>query len=159
MTYASETSVSVAKSKAEIEDLLQRAGGTKFGVLTDDDKASVLFQLQDRRIMFEVALPAREAFATRKVRGRTVKNSPEQQQREWEQACRSRWRALALAIKAKLVTVESGIETLEEAFLAHIVVPSDGRSRRFADVAIAAIARAYSSPDGLPPLLPSGGAS
>lgn len=79
----------------------------------------------------------------------------------WDTAgeARAAARELALAIKAKLVTVESGIETLEEAFLAHIVVPSDGRSRRFADVAIAAIARAYSSPDGLPPLLPSGGAS
>jgi hypothetical protein len=33
-----------------------------------------------------------------------------------------RWRALLLTIKAKLVSVENGIEKFEEAFLAHIVI-------------------------------------
>lgn len=38
-------------------------------------------------------------------------------------AVRERWRALALALKAKLVSIEAGVETFEEAFLAHIVMP------------------------------------
>jgi hypothetical protein len=40
---------------------------------------------------------------------------------------REAWRALLLCIKAKLVSVESKIETFEEAFLAHVVMP-DGKT-------------------------------
>ena len=40
-----------------------------------------------------------------------------------EQACRSRWRALALAVKAKLEAVAIGITTFEDEFMAHIVMP------------------------------------
>ena len=45
----------------------------------------------------------------------------------WEQALRTRWRALLLCIKAKLESVESGIETFDTAFMAQIVLP-DGRT-------------------------------
>jgi len=41
--------------------------------------------------------------------------------RNWEQGCRQRWRALCLAIKAKLETVESGISHFEDEFLSQIV--------------------------------------
>jgi hypothetical protein len=42
-------------------------------------------------------------------------------------ASREGWRALVLAIKAKLEAVEAGITTFETEFLAHIVLP-DGRT-------------------------------
>ena len=42
------------------------------------------------------------------------------------QACRQRWRALLLIIRAKLEAVESGITTLESEFLANIVLPDGG---------------------------------
>lgn len=45
----------------------------------------------------------------------------------WEQACRSRWRALYLIVKAKLEAVEAGISTVEREFLYDIVLP-DGRT-------------------------------
>ena len=44
-----------------------------------------------------------------------------------EQIDRSSWRALKLVIHAKLESVESKIETLEEAFLAHVVM-ENGRT-------------------------------
>ena len=44
----------------------------------------------------------------------------------WEQACRQRWRALLLIIRAKLEAVESGITTLESEFLANILLPDGG---------------------------------
>ena len=40
-----------------------------------------------------------------------------------EQEIKSRWRALALVVKAKLEAVECGISTLENEFLAFIVLP------------------------------------
>ena len=48
------------------------------------------------------------------------------QQSVWQQACRQRWRALLLIIRAKLEAVESGITTLESEFLANIVLPDVG---------------------------------
>jgi hypothetical protein len=36
----------------------------------------------------------------------------------------ARWRALVLAIKAKLESVQSKIETFEQAFYAHVVLPN-----------------------------------
>lgn len=156
MSYASDTSVSVAKSRGEIEDMVQRAGGTRFASMYEDTRAVVMFELADRRIMFELPLPSREAYATRQVRGRVVPVDASRQQRDWEQACRSKWRALALTIKAKLISVESNVESFEEAFLAHIVVAGkDGRATRFSEFAVKAIQQAYTGKP-LPPLLGAG---
>ena len=44
---------------------------------------------------------------------------------QYERAERQRWRALLLVLKAKLESVESNIETFENAFLAQIVMPGD----------------------------------
>ena len=68
---------------------------------------------------------------------------------------RSAWRALALTVKAKITSVDSGIETFEEAFLAQVVVRDAGKMRRFGEVAARAIAESYSGKN-LPPLLGSG---
>lgn len=155
MSYARDTSVSVAKSRGEIEDLVARAGGSRFASMQEPERAVVLFELQDRRIMFELPLPRRADFEVRTVRGRPKQQPPERAQRDWEQACRSHWRALALAIKAKLVSVESGVESFEEAFLAHVVVPTSAGSKRFGELAVKAIAQAYTG-GNLPPLLGSG---
>jgi hypothetical protein len=155
VSYADNTSVSVAKSRGEIEDMVQRAGGTRFASMYEAARAVVLFELADRRVMFELPLPPREKYSTRLLRGRRVPQDGDRQQKDWEQACRSKWRALGLTIKAKLVSVESGVETFEEAFLAQIVVPTDAGSRRFGEVATKAIQQAYTGGQ-LPPLLGSG---
>ncbi|HWF01594.1 MAG TPA: hypothetical protein VG248_17460 [Caulobacteraceae bacterium] len=44
-----------------------------------------------------------------------------------EQACRQKWRALALVIKAKLEAVSAGITTVEDEFLAQTMM-GDGRT-------------------------------
>jgi hypothetical protein len=67
-----------------------------------------------------------------------------------EVARRQRWRALALAIKAKLEAVESGIATFEEEFMAYIVLPDGQTVGEFLSPQIEA---AYSS-GRMPPLLP-----
>lgn len=153
MGYAENTSVSVARTRAEIEDLITRAGGRRFTSSSKDDGTAVLiFEMGEgkglRRIMFELPLPAQETFKTREVRrawGRvvTVECTLEQQMKAWEQACRTSWRSLFLAIKAKLTSVEVGIETFEMAFLAQVVVPHDGRMEMFGKLAGKALAKAY----------------
>ncbi|MFI4881401.1 MAG: hypothetical protein ACIAQU_02325 [Phycisphaerales bacterium JB064] len=49
------------------------------------------------------------------------KRTPEQARTAWEQACRSKWRALYLVMKAKLVAVDEGISTIEREFLPDVV--------------------------------------
>jgi len=119
MAYAETTSVSVSKTKGEIDALLRKHKATGFGSFEDGSQALLVFQMQERRIRFTLPLPNQmdKAFimdARGKVRAAHVAMAA------WEQACRSRWRALFLCIKAKLESIESGIETFEDAFLAHI---------------------------------------
>jgi hypothetical protein len=73
-------------------------------MFTGPDGPAVAFEMSARRVLFRLALPAGTE----------------------PQAERSRWRALLLSIKAKLVSVESGIETFEDAFMAHVVMPDGG---------------------------------
>jgi len=94
-------------------------------------RAVIVFVASERRIRFDLPLPT----------GDSDKD---------EKAKRQKWRALLLCIKAKLEGVESKIETFEEAFLAHVVLP-DGLT--MLQHAKPAIEQAYKSGD-MPPLLP-----
>lgn len=122
MAYAEGTSVSVRKSRMDIEDMLERARARASYTAQSDGRAVVGFQLEDKHIRFELALPSKDEFSIRAVRGRKTKATPDQQDASWEQACRERWRALVLALKAKFVSIEAGVESTEEAFLAHVVL-------------------------------------
>jgi hypothetical protein len=121
--FAQETTVSVEKSKAEIEGLLTRYGATSFMSGTNQVEAVIAFEMKDRKVMFRLPLPNKEDRKFTHTPGRGNKRHPDDAYREWEQACRSRWRALALAIKAKLEAVSVGITTFEDEFLAHILMP------------------------------------
>lgn len=58
MQYASETSVSVARSRAEIEEIVMRYGAKSFGSGQEVGRAMVFFEKNDRRIRFMLPLPA-----------------------------------------------------------------------------------------------------
>lgn len=121
--YAATTSVSVAKSKAEIEDTLHRYGASGFMSGWLGEKAMIAFQVRNRQVKFVLPMPAKNSrefthSPTGKLRASDAIHAA------WEQGCRQRWRALALAIKAKLEAVECGIVTFDQEFLAHIVGPN-----------------------------------
>lgn len=119
--YASETTVSQEKSRAEIEATLKRYGATSFLFAMNPDNAIIGFILDGRQIRFVLPMPDRNDRAfTHHSQGRRIPSAAE---KAWEQAGRQRWRALALIIKAKLEAVASGIVTLEDEFLAHTVLP------------------------------------
>jgi hypothetical protein len=157
--FATETSVPVEKSRAEIEATLTRYGATHFGYMTTPEGATVGFQVHGRLVRFHVPLPDRTARAfthvwnRRYMPARQVPRAPADALRTWEQACRQRWRALNLVIRAKLEAVECGITTFETEFLAHIVIPSNNKTvgEWFAPQLEAVYATGR-----MPPLLPSG---
>lgn len=123
-SYAENTTVPVEKSRAEIEKLLHRYGATAFACGWNLDHAVIEFKARERRIRFQLPLPCKEE--KRFVRdGRGNIRKPDKRYAAWEQACRQRWRALALCIKAKLEAVEAGISEFEDEFMAHIVLPGN----------------------------------
>jgi hypothetical protein len=124
--FARETRVPVQQSQIEIQRLLDKAKAKQYGIATDYDlqTARVQFRLHDRVIRFTIALPDAAKF-----RGE-----------RFAKAERQKWRALLLVIKAKLESVESQIETFEEAFLANIVMPND---QTVSDIVKPQIAESY----------------
>lgn len=125
--YAEGTTVASEQSRAEIERTLTRYGAAGFLYGWNADHAVVGFQLSGRSIQFRMPMPNPEdpRFWTTPVKG--ARRSPHAAVREFDQAVRQRWRALALVIKAKLEAVESGIAEFDAEFMAHIVMP-DGRT-------------------------------
>lgn len=120
--YAEKTSVSTETSRNEIERTLSRYGAEEFMYATRSEAAIIAFAARGRRIKFHLPLPPKSDFARTEAKG--LPRSADAVQKAWEQACRQRWRALALAIKAKLEAVTAGITTFEDEFLAHIMLPN-----------------------------------
>lgn len=105
--YAVDTKVPINQTRSEIESALTKFGASSLAFALQPEKAIVMFECNDRRIRFDLPLPKGNTDA------KTAKLH------------REKWRALFLAIKAKLVSVDTEIETFEEAFLAHVVL-ADG---------------------------------
>lgn len=140
MRYAQDTTVSVEKSKGEIERLLTRYGASEFANGWKSDRAMLQFRMSERIIRFVLPLPKKEDFKTTPT-GRRTRNEAATMI-AWEQGCRQRYRALALSIKAKLESAESGIEEFETAFMGQIVMPN---GKTMAEIALPQIAIAYES--------------
>lgn len=127
--YATQTSVSVEKSKSEIEETLRRYGADSFASAWNRDRAMIQFDMNGRRIQFNLPIPDRgDPEFTHRIdaRGYTKARTAIQAEAAWEQACRSSWRSLLLVIKATLEAVEAEIIAFEVAFLPYTVLPGGG---------------------------------
>lgn len=127
MSYAEKTSVSVSRTKAEIEELVQKYGADQFVSGYKGDTAVIGFSMGGRQIRFLLPLPNKGDREYWYTPGRGQRRTEEGAYTAWEQACRSRWRALYLIVKAKLEAVDAGISTVEREFFYDVVLP-DGRT-------------------------------
>jgi hypothetical protein len=121
--YAESTSVSSQASRDEIERTLRRYGADQFMYGWDATMAVIRFRAHERYVEFRLGLPDRHAREITHTPNRGTVRSLSQQEREYEQAVRQRWRALALVVKAKLEAVAAGITEFEDEFLAHLILP------------------------------------
>ena len=147
-TYAKDTTVDASRSREEIERTLVRYGADQFMYGWRDSQAVVEFRAKNRRIRFLLTLPSKNDFKF--TDAKRIVRSDKAQQEAYDQACRQRWRALLLVIKAKLESAESGIETFEEAFAMQTVLP-DGTTG--GEYFLPQVETAYKS-GVMPPLLP-----
>jgi hypothetical protein len=111
VTYAKHTDVPVEKTKAAIEKLLAQHGATSRGVMQDDTKwiAAIAFVIKGAHFRVDVPLPNRRHFKSAQAH---------------DQAGRSRWRLVLLALKSKLELVALGASTVEREFLASLLLPN-----------------------------------
>lgn len=145
--YAAQTNVSSELSRLEIEKTLIRYGAEGFAYATTQGRAIIGFSMNERQIKFVLPLPVLSEFRLTPTGRTRTENS---QYEAWEQACRQRWRALNLVIKAKLEAVECGISVFEDEFMANIVLPG---GQTVSDFMKPQIEQAYISGE-VPRLLP-----
>lgn len=148
MGYAEATSVPVDRSIGEITRMLRTAGAERLATAEIPGQIAIQCMLHDRMLRFAVNMPDITEMPKRDGRGSTLSDS--QRAAKVSQRHRQRARALLLVVKAKLESVESGVETFEEAFLANVVMP-DGKT--IAQHAAPAIESAYAGGPSIP-LLP-----
>lgn len=150
--YAAGTSVSVPKTKQEIEELLRKRGAKTYGVGSDPAVAVIFFELQSRQVQIKMRLPRAD------VPPEKLKHANAERRMRWaEQAERERWRGLLLTLKAKFAAIDSEIETFDQAFLPHLAAPGGGT---VGEQLLPALEEAYKTgaPIRTPFLLGSGGA-
>lgn len=145
--YGMDTKVPVERSQAELEKLLKQRGGAKFFRGEDEGREVIACDVSGRKLMFELPLPTEKEARSEDKRLRLR---------------RAKWRCLVLAVKAKFASVDAGVESFDDAFLAQIVVPTgDGRATRVGKIAQEQIAEAYKKGTafnfGAFGLLPDGG--
>lgn len=128
--YAEKTKVPVERSIGEIQKALTRYGADGFTYGVDGQRAAIGFRVEGRLVRIMMEMP------------------------DNDQEIRQRWRAMLLAVKSKLECIEAGIETFEEAFLAHIVVPGKNGAT-FGQLMIPELTRAIETGE-MPKLLPEG---
>lgn len=147
MAYAETTTVSVERSISEIVSLIKKNGANRIMQVEEPGYVGISFFLKDRLLRFKVMLPGIDTIKQYSGNGRYLNES--QRRARMEQRHMQRARALLLVIKAKLESVESGVETFEEAFLANVVMPN---GMTIAEMAVPRISEAYESGE-TPPLM------
>jgi hypothetical protein len=148
VAYAKGTRVSPESSRAELEKVLARYGADAFSYGVESDRAIVAFRAQGKHVKFELRYPPVADFRYT----RTTTRTPNQQRTAREQRIRELWRSLVLVVKARLESVESGIESFEAAFMPYIQLP-DGKTA--GEFLLPQIELAYEVGE-MPSLLPAG---
>lgn len=150
--YATQTKTSVAHSKAEIEDTLSRFGIREIGTFSEESAAVILFKHAGRPYSIRISLPDKDAEEFRFTPARRFERTAQETCAAWEQACRVKWRELALLIKAKLVAISNETASFDDEFLAYAMLPN---RRTVGDWAADQLSEMQSSGE-MPELLPRG---
>lgn len=119
------TTVPVARSQEELRGLLLKFGADQFTMGEGADWAGLEFVHSSTLVRLRCPLRSVDEVlandSSHKSKADKLKNAAEHE--------RARvWRVLVWSVKARLVAVEEGLESFEEAFLSHIVNPATQRT-------------------------------
>ena len=123
--FAEGTTVSVSRSRDEIERNLKRHGATGFLYGDQGNRAAIAFEMDGRRYRMELMYPELESYRYMRAGAAPMRERTEAQMEiALEQEKQRLWRGLNLLVKAKLEAVASGIATMEEELLNYTVMPN-----------------------------------
>jgi hypothetical protein len=125
------TEVAVERSQGEIRKLLYKYEAANFAFTETSHEgqrwAAIDFVLHEQRVRMRVPLkPADERAIRLKAQRARTKTFADIEREVVEQEAKRIWRVMFHTLKARLVSVEEGVETFEEAFLSHLVDPITG---------------------------------
>lgn len=139
MTFvkSAETDVTVARSQAELERILRRYGAAAFGIETDyvGGTSTITFRIPDHP-GGPANVPVRLIVDRDLIYGRLFgpTKPADQAPGKRAQAERVAWRHLVLWVDAACTAAGSGLQTVSEAFLAHVLIRgTDGGDVRVVD--------------------------
>ena len=141
--YAEGTQVPVEKTQAEISTLLTKMGVIQQMTAQTVDAITVAFVLRGVAYRLTVPKPDPTLPAFTRVKINACSWKPANAQQVGEKVALEtarRLRALGALIKARMVAVQEGIITVEQAFIGDIVVGANGQT--LADHALPQIAKA-----------------
>lgn len=134
MSAYATTTVPVERSQAEVRKLLTDYGASRFAFGEETDSAGVRWaavQFAHGGHAVRMRVPHKplddKALAAKARRART-QTYAQFEAAAIEQEAKRIWRVIAWNLKARMVAVEEGVETFEEAFLAHLVNAQTGRT-------------------------------
>lgn len=136
--FGDSTDVPVERTRAELDQLLSKAGATQRASYEDEETgiAAIQFRMAGRMVRLEVKTAPASSFDRKDwgpVNGAGEKTPgykatrQKWRERQAQQAARASWRRLLLICKAKLEIIADGGSTLEREFLADVLLP-DGRT-------------------------------
>lgn len=124
------TTVKVSASQEGIRRLLKHQGAERFsfaeGLKDGRQWVGVEFVHARHLVRMTVPLKLADEMALRGKARRSRRSLAEITVTAYEQEAQRTWRVLHWSIKARLEAVTEGVETFEQAFLAHLVEPSTG---------------------------------
>lgn len=124
------TNVPISKSQDDLRATLQRFGADQFTFGEGTDWVGVELIHADTlvRLRCTIIVPTEEeAYAALRAAHLSTKPSADPIARANAERARV-WRVLVWTVKARLVAVEEGLETFEQAFLSHLVDPATDRT-------------------------------
>ena len=122
--FAEGTEVSAAKSKFELETMLEKYGASQILFMNEPSRGAVIaFIFNRRQIRFILPFPDQNSDEFRKTpTGRIRKNTPKNE--AYDNEVKRLWRSLCLCVKGKLESVNAGIVTFEQEFMPYFVLPN-----------------------------------
>jgi hypothetical protein len=129
--YAEGTSVTVERSRAELDAILNRNGAKQTMIANDDEKCVAVIGFVINGAKFRLELPLPSYADTMPAKGKEPQrwwSMGEEARKSWRssrfhQARRERWRAVLLLLKSKLEIVRIGLSSVEREFMADMVLP------------------------------------
>lgn len=118
-----DTNVEVERTQMELAKMLRAYGADQFGFSEAPEQAELGFRKGTLAVRMRVPIkPMTEEAARAWARSRRSSMDKAVAGRR-EQEARRVWRVLYWLVKSRMEAIEAGVETFEQAFLAHLLDP------------------------------------